>query len=373
MKPQPPPLDAAGAALATELERIFAAGMDAPLDDAAFDVLARRVFAYQCQRNRLYRAYCEARGRTSERVSHWTEIPAVPTAAFKEVPLTTFPPEDAVAVFHTSGTTRGGRAGRHYFPTLRLYEAALLPTFAVYVLPDGAQLSMLVAGPPPASAPHSSLTHMFGCVIDAFGAEGSGFFWHDDGVDLEGLAAALRAREQAAQPVCLMGTAFALLHVADTMEAAGTRFALARESRIVDTGGFKGRTREVPQAELYNHYAGTFGISPAQIVNEYGMTELSSQYYDRTLRHGTSDEAERLKAGPPWLRAVVVDPETLEPVAPGVPGLARHVDLANLFSVVAVQTDDLAVLHGGGLELLGRAAGAEPRGCSLAMEQLLGR
>jgi hypothetical protein len=366
-------IDPIGAALAAELEDLFSAGVDAPLDDSEFDALARRIFAYQCGHNRLYRAFCETRGRTPEQVSHWTQIPAIPTAAFKEVPLTTFPPEEAVAVFHTSGTTRGGRAGYHYFPTLRLYEAALLPTFAAYVLPDGAHLPMLVAGPSPRSAPNSSLTHMFGCVVDAFGAAGSGCFWREDDVDLEALTATLRAHEQAGEPVCLMGTAFALLYVADTMGAAGMRVALAPGSRIVDTGGFKGRTREVPQAELYNHYSRTFGVPPGQIVNEYGMTELSSQYYDRTLRAAESGETPRLKAGPPWLRSVVVDPETLEPLPPGVPGLARHVDLANLFSVIAVQTDDLAVLHPGGLELLGRAPGAEPRGCSLVMEQLLGR
>jgi Acyl-protein synthetase, LuxE len=365
-------IDPVAVALVAELEALFAAGLDAPLDDAAFDTLARRVFAYQCERNGLYRAFCETRGRMPESVSHWTQIPAVPTEAFKAVALTTFPPEDAVSVFHTSGTTRGGCSGRHFFPTLRLYQASMLPAFAAYVLPDGAQLPMLVAGPPPASAPHSSLTHMFGGVIDAFGAEGSGFFWREGDVDLARLTTALRLHERAERPVCLMGTAFALLHTTDAIERDGTRFALAAGSRLVDTGGFKGRSREVPQAELYNQYARTFGVPAGHIVNEYGMTELSSQYYDRVLRDETGADLPRLKAGPPWLRAVVVDPETLDPVALGVPGLARHVDLANLFSVVAVQTDDLAVLHPGGLELLGRAPGAEPRGCSLAMEQLLG-
>lgn len=365
--------DPAGAALAAELEVLFAAGVGAMLDDAAFDGLAKRVFAYQYERSPLYRAFCETRGRTPERVGHWTEIPAVPTEAFKSVPLATFPPENAARVFHTSGTTRGGRSGRHFFPTLRLYEASMRPTFSAYVLPDDLSLPMLVAGPPPDAAPHSSLTHMFAGVIDAFGAQGSGFFWQADDVDLAALAAALGEHARAGRPVCLMGTAFALLHVTDALERDGTRFALASGSRIVDTGGFKGRSREVPQAELYNQYARTFGVPLGHIVNEYGMTELSSQYYDRSLRDGTGGELPRLKAGPPWLRPVVVDPETLEPVAGGVVGLARHVDLANLFSVVAVQTDDLAVLRPGGLELLGRAPGAEPRGCSLAMEQLLGR
>ena len=113
--------------------------MDAALDDAAFDALARRVFTCQFERSAIYRGYCEARGVTPDRVAGWRQIPAVPTAAFKEVPLTTFPPETAVAVFHTSGTTQGGRPGRHYFPTLRLYEASLRPAFAAFVLSAGCE------------------------------------------------------------------------------------------------------------------------------------------------------------------------------------------------------------------------------------------
>jgi hypothetical protein len=258
---------------------------------------------------------------------------------------------------------------------------------------------------------------MFDCVLAALGAPGSRFYWQDQQVDLSALASALRAAEQEGQPVCLLGTAFALLHTVDTLAAQKQQFRLPPGSRLMDTGGFKGRTREIPQDELYLRYREQFGIDDSHIINEYGMTELSSQYYDRVLRDafdrrqaagggrqaaepvgsrqsavgGLTPDAQRLSArtpdrlnapslpaacrlkrGPPWLRPLSVDPETLDPLPPGVPGLVRHVDLANLFSVVAVQTDDMGVLRQDGLELLGRAAGAEPRGCSLAMETLLG-
>jgi hypothetical protein len=213
---------------------------------------------------------------------------------------------------------------------------------------------------------------MFACVLRTYGSGDSRFCWRGQAVDLDALAAGLLDAERAGERVCLMGTTFALLSVADTLAARGTRFALPAGSRLMDTGGFKGRTRELPQKELYAAYVQTFGIPEHAIVNEYGMTELSSQYYDRALLAEPGVLHPRRKIGPPWLRAVVVDPETLEPLPPGRPGLVRHMDLANLFSVVAVQTDDLAVLHDDGIELLGRAAGAEARGCSLAMEQLLG-
>src|SRR5262249_28275296 len=143
-----------GMTLAEELVAIFEAGIGAPLPEERFTELAARVFAHQFAHNRPYRAFCAARGRTPASVRHWREIPAVPTAAFKELPLTTFPPEEAAAVFETSGTTAGLRAGgpppagdsrssrsvsrpgRHYMRSTRLYDAALLPPFTAAVLLD---------------------------------------------------------------------------------------------------------------------------------------------------------------------------------------------------------------------------------------------
>jgi hypothetical protein len=113
------------------------------------------------------------------------------------------------------------------------------------------------------------------------------------------------------------------------------------------------------------------------VVNEYGMTELGSQFYDSTLRDWTERTemrhlqiSARRKVPPPWVRVQVVDPETLSPLAEGATGLLRFYDLANLHTVCAVQTDDLGQQRGPGFEVLGRATGAEPRGCSLAVEEL---
>jgi hypothetical protein len=103
------------------------------------------------------------------------------------------------------------------------------------------------------------------------------------------------------------------------------------------------------------------------------MTELSSQYYDAALSTGTGLEHPRPKMGPPWLRPLVVDPETLQSLPEGEIGLILHFDLANLDSVLAVQTDDLGRMTPSGLQLLGRATGAEARGCSLAAEALMHR
>ena len=139
----------------------------------------------------------------------------------------------------------------------------------------------------------------------------------------------------------------------------------------MDTGGYKGRSRSVDAADLRALYSERLGVDPRHCVNEYGMTELSSQFYDNVLRTGR-DAAPRIKAGPPWLRTVVVDPETLRAQPAGQTGLLCHYDLANLSSAVGVQTEDVGYETEGGFVLLGRAPGAVPRGCSIAMDMMLG-
>jgi hypothetical protein len=345
--------------LRDELLELFARGVAELLPEGRFDELARRVFAHQFAGSRPYRAFCGARGRTPETIRHWCEIPAVPTAAFKELPLCTFPPEEAAIVFETSGTTAGGRSGRHYMRTTALYDAALMPPFVAHVLPEGRSLRMLSLGPTPRWSPRSSLGYMLDRAISAYGAANSAVFATKNGIDVAGFADALAVAVTEGAPVCLLGTAFAFVHVLDSL--APTRYALPVGSRLMDTGGYKGRSREVPRAELVREYERTFGIPADCVVSEYGMTEMSSQFYQQSGPY----------IPPPWVRTVAVDPESLAPLPGGATGLLRHYDLANLDSVMAIQTDDLGVVEEGGFRLLGRASGAEARGCSLAVEELL--
>lgn len=143
----------------------------------------------------------------------------------------------------------------------------------------------------------------------------------------------------------------------------------------MQTGGYKGKTREIPAAELRQQLSTSFSLDPRAIVSEYGMTELSSQCYEGSLRNllgfdrGTS---EGVLCAPPWMRVVPVDPETLEPIQRGEIGIARIVDLANVDSAIAIQTQDRIQEVLGGFVLLGRLPGAAPRGCSLAVEEMLG-
>jgi len=100
------------------------------------------------------------------------------------------------------------------------------------------------------------------------------------------------------------------------------------------------------------------GVSRENIICEYGMSELSSQAYDTGSRS-------RVFRFPPWARVQIISPETGREVAEGETGLIRILDLANVYSVAAIQTEDLGILRGDGFELVGRAPRAEPRGCSL--------
>ncbi|HSJ23361.1 MAG TPA: hypothetical protein VK929_01675 [Longimicrobiales bacterium] len=366
--------DSSDRALRAGLADLFAVPVDQPRDDETFNRAALRVFAYQYERNAPYAAFCGRRGQSPATVDHWTDIPAVPTAAFKEVALVAGDASAAEAVFRTSGTTQGQeKRGVHYIPDLLLYHFALIPNFAACVLPDGAELPMLSLIPPGAELPDSSLAHMVGVVLERLGATGGGYYATTDaGIDDVGLVQRLREAAAAEQPVCILGTSFSFVHVLDRLAERDERVALPPGSRLMDTGGYKGRSREVGRDALLELYEAFLGIPPSHCVNEYGMTEMCSQFYDSSLRdHSRGVTRQPRKLVPPWVRTRVVDPETLEPVPSGGTGLLQHFDLANAGSVMAIQTEDLGIEVDGGFQLLGRAPGAVPRGCSIAMDILL--
>ena len=359
-------------ALRNELLHRVGAGAGAVMTEEEFDRLARAVFAHQFACNPPYRAFCERRGVSPATVAHWGEVPAVPTDAFKAAALVCGDPADAAAAFRTSGTTAGPeRRGTHYLPDLALYDTALRAGFRAHLLPDGARPRILSLIPRPREMPDSSLSHMAGAVVADFGSAESGWYVSpEDGIDHSGLQDALQRAEAAGEPVCILGTAFALVHWLDALQEGGTRHRLPPGSRLMDTGGFKGRSREVTREELYGAVEERLGIPHAWCVNEYGMTEMSSQFYDGAAG-SASAPGERLHVGPPWVRTQATDPETLRPLPHGETGVLRHFDLANLGSVMAIQTADLGVTSPDGFRVLGRARGAQARGCSLAMDDLL--
>lgn len=179
-------------------------------------------------------------------------------------------------------------------------------------------------------------------------------------LDFDSACRAFDGSRRDGKPVLLLGTAFSFVQLLDELDATGRRFLLPRGSRVMETGGYKGRTRVLPKAELHDLITEQLGVPTSHIICEYGMSELSSQAYDAQIPGGS-----RMFQFPPWARAQIISPETGREVADGETGLIRVFDLANVFSVLAVQTEDLGVRRGEGFELIGRAPEAEPRGCSL--------
>lgn len=329
---------------------------DGSRDDEARDRLLEEIANHQRERVEPYRRLWAARGA----------FPAVPTDVFRHVRVAAHPPEEDRRVFLTSGTTSGAR-GRHALRDLSLYDRAARAAARYALFPDRARTRLVVLAPPPDEAPESSLSYMLGRFEEWFG-EGTRWAWSGGGLDLEALDAALR--EADGDPVALLGTSFAFVHAEDALGAR--TFALAPGSRVMQTGGFKGRSREVAPEALRAAIAARYGVPEAHVVAEYGMTELSSQMYELTLRAALRGEvASRALWVPGWVRVTAVDPGTLAPLSPGEVGVLRVDDLANLDTVCAIQTSDLAIVREDGVELLGRAPGATPRGCSLAVEEAL--
>jgi hypothetical protein len=349
----------------------------APAADAAFQRLALDLFRCQSRAIAHLRNLCQLRGINPDTVGDWRSIPALPTRAFKEYEVTSLPPADRMVTFHSSQTT-GQTPSRHFHDaaSLALYECSALTWFRTATgLASGERRRVLALTPPASQAPHSSLVHMFELLRREHGDGESRFLATADGAGGWQIKAseawdAIRSAAAANVPVTLLGTAFSYVHLLDAEPTATGAAPLPAGSLVLETGGYKGRSRTLPKPELHELLCRRFAIASHSIVCEYGMSELSSQAYDRLAgEHSTAPQdaprPARVFRFPPWARALVSSPETGREVADGESGLLRVFDLANVRSVIAIQTEDLAVRRGHGFELLGRAAQAEPRGCSL--------
>lgn len=345
-------------------------------DAERFERLALALFRFQFSACAPYARLCASLDRTPDRVEQVSDIPAVPTGAFKEFDLRCFPEDETTQVFRTSGTSIDRRGALH-LDSVVLYEASLLASLRHSFLPGlvGTRPEMRFLAPGPAEAPDSSLTHMFEALRLAEGHPSSDYDLREGRLDLHAFEAAVERARRADRPLIVAGTSFAFVHFLDDPQAAGeTRWHLPAGSRVMETGGFKGRSRTVPREVLRSDIAARFGLDERAVVNQYGMTELGSQFYDSTL---IDPDGPRRKEAPPWTRVRFVDPESGRDVAPGEVGMIVIHDLANTGSVAAIQTADLGRAiksdDGGviGFDVLGREEGAEARGCSIATDVML--
>jgi hypothetical protein len=312
-----------------------------------FACTALDVFRHQFGNNPSYRRYCEVLGKTPATVNEWGQIPAVPTDVFKlpGIPMRGFSADETKGWFLTSGTTQEVR-GRHEYRDLECYEASVKGAWRELGLPEVQRpwfFSQRVV-----HAPHSSLVRMFD-VLDHQGT------WL---IDAEG-----RLLSDAFCPdgaSALLGTSFALLRFCDEIQPV----PLPAGSWMFETGGSKGLHKSYTPEQVRQRLSRHFSIPASGILNEYGMTELFSQFY----KWG-DEEAHR---GPSWTAIRVVDVFSGKPAAPGGTGYLEIVDLANFDTVSAIRTQDLAIATGErSFILLGRDPSAIARGCSRGVDAVM--
>ncbi len=337
-----------------------------PHEPSDFDELALAIARFQTTNVAVVQRLVEARGVDASTLQSIDDFPAVPTDVFRLKRVAAHPAELDVRTFRTSGTTAGKR-GAHAFRDLTTYEQGALAFGTRMLWPDGPPDRVIVLAPSASEVPDSSLSFMIDSFADHLGVPTSHHV-DPEGIAWPGLLEAIAEARGARAKVLLFGTSFAFVFLLDELETrGGGTLALPPGSRAMLTGGFKGRSREVDEHDLRAMLTRGLGLSPDHIIGEYGMTELSSQLYEPRLSNQGS-----LYVAPPWVRVTAVDPVTLSPVGEGRRGLCRVVDLANVDSAIAIQTSDLIEVTPRGILLLGRAQGAMLRGCSLAIEEIVG-
>lgn len=311
--------------------------------DADFVQAALQTFGYQYQHNQVYQRFCTLLGRTPDKVRQLTDIPFLPIEFFKSEAVYCGN-ERPTTVFTSSGTT-GSRTSRHYVKDLMVYQQSFRKGFADFY-GDIEEYTVLALLPSYLERTGSSLITMVADLIERSGSADSGFYLNE--YDL--LAEKLTSLDRSGRKVLLIGVSFALLDLVETH-----RFQL-KNTIVMETGGMKGRRKELIREELHAILCEGFGVE--HIHSEYGMTELLSQAYS-----AGSGLYESVR----WLKVLIRDTnDALSYQRPLKTGGINLIDLANIHSCSFIATQDLGRLHPDGrFEVLGRFDNADIRGCNL--------
>ena len=320
-------------------EKVFAI-----TNEKQLSVIALEVFQFQYNYNPLYHEYCKALGKSPDTVKKITDIPFLPISFFKthRIETTVF---EAELIFRSSGTT-GLVTSHHHVKNAGLYVKSFSLGFKK-IYGDVKDYCILGLLPSYLEQGNSSLVYMVDHLIKESGHEESGFYLNE----FEKLDATLKRLESSGQKTILIGVTYALLDFS-------VRFPQQLSNTIImETGGMKGRGREMTKAELYEHLKKAFGVS--HIHSEYGMTELLSQAYG----------IDGKMVSTPWMKILLrdeTDPFSLYESSATTSGAINIIDLANLYSCSFIATDDVGKsISSEGFEILGRMDNSDIRGCSL--------
>lgn len=308
-----------------------------------FQRIAMKVYRFQYENNSVYKQFCELLNRTPETVKSVPEIPFLPIEFFKS--KTILSSAAPIQTTFTSSGTTGVVTSKHFITDLSLYESSYLKAFSQFYgnIEDYAILALL---PSYLEREGSSLIYMVDDLIKSSNHPDSGFYLHN----YEELASKLIELDQEGQNVLLIGVTYALLDLIEQYP-----FQL-HNTIIMETGGMKGKRKEMIREELHQVLCKGFGVS--KIHSEYGMTELLSQAY--SLGDGVFE-------CPPWMSVFIRDTEdALTYIDYGKTGGVNVIDLANVYSCSFIATQDLGKKYKNqSFEILGRFDHSDIRGCNL--------
>lgn len=310
-----------------------------------FNDLALRIFQYQYTNNNVYKEYVDLIGVNVSSIKNYTQIPFLPISFFKSHQVTSS--LTSQKTFKSSGTTQSTRS-KHYVADLKIYEQSFVMAFEQF-FGKTEELVILALLPSYQEQGDSSLIYMTDYLIKKSNNSTSGYFLNEP----QKLTDTILKLEQQKQKYVLFGVSYALL---DFIEAQNFNLQFGT---VIETGGMKGRRKELTKEELHETLAKGFGTQ--NISSEYGMTELLSQGYSKQ---------NQLFQTPPWLKVLIrdtVDPFTL--IGNDKTGLINVIDLANINSCSFIATDDLGkTFHDNTFKILGRYDNSDVRGCNLLVQ-----
>lgn len=322
----------------TDIQQLFSIQ-----DSNEFDSLAMEIFRFQYRANAVYGTYCDHLGKSPSNVTHPLEIPFLPIEFFK-LKTVVSTPNKPKAIFESSGTTQN-TTSKHYVANLSLYERSFMEAFTLFYGPVE-ELCILALLPSYLERSGSSLVYMVNELVSRSQHPNSGFYLYN----LQDLHKKLKAQEASGSKTLLIGVSFALLEMAEQFPIP------LKHTTIMETGGMKGRRKELIRTELHDILKSAFAV--ANIHSEYGMTELLSQAYS---------QGNGIFRTPPWMKVLTRDTEDpLSLQSHGKTGGINVIDLANLHSCSFIATQDLGKTHANGsFEILGRFDNSDIRGCNL--------